>query len=207
MFGKGKKEKVSKEEQSKAQKEKRVQDLINVKDIENSKLYTKDNYIQGYIKVSPFNVSLLSNAEKKRKRDMIKEKFNNENHFEFLKLSRSVDLSEQINYLQNLAKECDNHLKKMALLESIRATSRYSQQGEMVENSYYYMFRVENKDNHSEKELDDKLNDFVNKLAECEIKGYILTDMEITQVCNLFCNPTLYSEEFELNQYVSSFID
>ena len=69
------------------------------------------------------------------------------------------------------------------------------------------MFRVENKDNHSEKELDDKLHDFINKLAECEIKAYILTDMEITQVCNLFCNPTTYIEEFELNEYVTSFIE
>lgn len=207
MFGKKKKEKVSKEQQAKAIKEKRVQDLINVRDIEGGKLYTKDNYIQGYIRVLPVNISLLSNAEKKRKRDMIKEILNDERNFEFLKLSKSVDLSEQINYLQNLAKECDNHIKKMALLESIRATSRYSQQGEMVENQYYYMFRVKNKDNHSEKELEDKLHDFINKLAECEIKGYILDDMEITQVCNLFCNPTAYDDEFELNEYVTSFID
>ena len=46
MFGKKKKEKVSKEQQAKAIKEKRVQDLINVRDIEGGKLYTKDNYIQ-----------------------------------------------------------------------------------------------------------------------------------------------------------------
>lgn len=206
-MGKNKKQKLTKEQQEKVIKEKRVQDLVNVRDIENNKLYTKDNYIQGYIRVMPVNVSLLSNAEKKRKREMIKEKFNDEMHFEFLKLSKSVDLSEQINYLQSLAKECDNHLKKMGLLESIRATSRYSQQGEMVENQYYYMFRTENKDNHSEKELDDKLHDFINKLSECEIKSYILNDMEITQVCNLFCNPTSYSDEFELNEYVTSFIE
>ena len=70
MFGKKKKEKLSKEQQAKVIKEKRVQDLINVRDIEGGKLYTKDNYIQGYIRVLPVNISLLSNAEKKRKRDI-----------------------------------------------------------------------------------------------------------------------------------------
>lgn len=204
MLNKGKKNATEKE---KAIKEKKLQDLINVRDIVEGKLYTKDNYIQGYIKVLPVNINLLSKAEKKRKREMIKEKLNNENHFEFLKLSKSVDLSEQIHHLQTLAKECDNNLKKMGLLQSIRASSRYSQQGEMVENQYYYMFRVENKDNHSEKELEDKLTDFINKLAECEIKGYILNDIEITDICNLFCNPSAYDDHFELNDYVTSFID
>lgn len=202
--------KKKKEEKAIAEKEakkKLVQDLINVKDIENGKLYTKDGYIQGYVKIIPINVSLLSKSEKRRKRDLIKEKLNNEIEFEFIKLSKSVDLSEQINYLQNLAKECDNHLRKMVLLESIRATSRYSQQGEMVENQYYYMFRVKNEDNRSARELEDKLNDFVTKMAECEIKAYVLDDVEITQICNLFCNPSSYTEEFELNPYVTSFIN
>lgn len=202
-----KKDKSLKEKEQKQIKEKKIQDLINVKDIENGLLYTKDNFIQGYIRVMPVNISLLSKAEKKRKRDLIKEKINGEDHFEFLKLSKSVDLSQQINYLQNLAKECDNHIKKMGLLESIRSTSRYSQQGEMVENQYYYMFRVENKDNHSEKEIRDKLFDFANKLQECEVKAYPLEDMEIIQVANLFCNPTAYTEELELNPYVTSFLD
>lgn len=201
---KNKEEKLKKEKEL---KQKRVNDLINISDICNSRLYTKDGYIQGYVRVLPVNISLLSNSEKKRKRDLVKEKLNNESEFEFLKLSKSVDLSEQINYIQGLARSCDNQIKKMGLLETVRATSRYSQQGEMVENQYYYMFRVKNIDNHSEKELDDKLNDFVNRLQECEIKGYILEDMEITQICNLFCNPNSYSDEFELNEYVTSFME
>lgn len=207
MLKKNKKGKKSVAEKEKDIKEKKIQDLINIKDIVGGKLYTKDDYILGFIKVLPVNINLLSNAEKKRKREMIKEKLNNENHFEFLKLSKSVDLSEQIHYLQKLAKECDNHIKKMGLLESIRASSKYSQQGEMVENQYYYMFRVKNKDNHSEKDLEDKLVDFINKLEECEIKGYILDDREITDICNLFCNPTAFDDEFELNEYVTSFIN
>lgn len=188
-------------------KDKKVQNLINVRDVEGGLLYTKDNYIQGYIRVMPFNFSLLSNAEKKRKKDLIKEILNSETHFEFLKLYKSVDLSQQINYLQELAKECDNHIKKMGLLESIRATSRYSQYGEMVDNQYYYMFRVENKDSHSEKDIQDKLNDFLNKLLDCEIDAYILEDMEIVQVANLFCNPVAYDDEIELQEYVSAFLN
>lgn len=206
MFSKKKQqkeEKKKKEEQ--AIQQKRIQDLINVSDIEDGILYTKDNYLMGYISVEPVNISLLSNNEKRRKRDLLKEKLNVEEEFEFIKLSKSADLSRQINYLQGLARECDNHLKKMALLESIRATSKYSQQGEMVENQFYYIFRMKNNDNRSIRELKDKLTDFINKLGECEIKAYILNDMEVTQVCNLFCNPTLYSDEFELNEYVTSF--
>ncbi|MFQ9249248.1 MAG: hypothetical protein ACLR3R_18525 [Clostridium paraputrificum] len=207
MFSKKKQqkeEKKKKEEQ--AIQQKRIQDLINVSDIEDGILYTKDNYLMGYISVEPVNISLLSNNEKRRKRDLLKEKLNVEEEFEFIKLSKSADLSRQINYLQGLARECDNHLKKMALLESIRATSKYSQQGEMVENQFYYIFRMKNNDNRSIRELKDKLTDFINKLGECEIKAYILNDMEVTQVCNLFCNPTLYSDEFELNEYVTSFV-
>ena len=207
MFSKKKQqkeEKKKKEEQ--AIQQKRIQDLINVSDIEDGILYTKDNYLMGYISVEPVNISLLSNNEKRRKRDLLKEKINVEEEFEFIKLSKSADLSRQINYLQGLARECDNHLKKMALLESIRATSKYSQQGEMVENQFYYIFRMKNNDNRSIRELKDKLTDFINKLGECEIKAYILNDMEVTQVCNLFCNPTLYSDEFELNEYVTSFV-
>lgn len=206
MFKK-KKNNVSKEEQEKEIKTKKIQDLINIKDIEGNILYTKDEYLIGFIQVMPVNISLLSKAEKKRKRDLIKEKLNGEAEFEFLKLSQSVDLSQQINYLQNLAKEESNHLKKMGLLESIRATSRYSQHGEMVENQYYYMFRMKNKDNHSEKEIKDKLFDFVNKLGECEVKANIIEDMEIIQMVNMFCNPLAYSEELDLNPYVSTFVD
>lgn len=205
-----KKNKQEVSQQEKLKKEQKViQDLINIKDVQNGLLYTKDNYIIGYIRVMPVNISLLSKAEKKRKMDLLKEKLNEESEYEFLKLSKSVDLSQQLNYLQNLAKECDseNSKKKFGLLQSIRATSRYSQQGEMVENQYYYMFRMKNEDNNSEKDLRDKLFDFINKLQECEIKAYLLEDMEIVQVANLFCNPVAYEDEISIDPYVATFLN
>jgi len=194
-----KKKKLNKEDE-------RVQDLINIKDSQEQVLYTKDNYIIGYVKVLPINISLLSKSEKRRKRNLIKEKFNDEDEFEFFKISKSADLSQQINYLEGLARECDNSIKKMGLLESIRATSKYSQNGGMVDNEYYYMFRVKNKDSHSEKDIKDKIYNFVNKLEECEMKAYLLTEKEIVDVCNLFCNPTAYSDDFETDKYIASFM-
>lgn len=187
----------------KKKKEEYVNDLINIADVKDSILYTKDNYIMGYINVEPINISLLSKAEQKRKRTMLVEKFNDEDTFEFFKISKSVDFSKQLNYLQELASNCDNSIKKMGLKESYRSVSRYCQSGEMVENQYYYIFREKytNEDYHIIKDFKDKLNDFVNKLADCEIKAYILTDQEIIQLNNLFCNPIGFHDDFEINEY------
>lgn len=203
-----KKDKKDKKAQAVEIEKKRVQDLINVQDIKGGILYTKDGYLQGYIRVLPVNISLLSKAEKRRKKDLIKEKINTEEEYEFLKIAKSVDLSQQVNYLQDLAKEETNHIKKMGLLECIRATSKYTQQGEMVENQYYFMFRKKNSDSHSVKELQDKLFEFTNKMSDCEIKSYTLEDMEIIQIANLFCNPIAYAEDmlsFEDN--ISTFLN
>ena len=55
-------------------------DIINVKDIRNNFLYTKDNKIMCYIKIEPLNLDLLSNKEKlleKGVRDYTEIKFEN----------------------------------------------------------------------------------------------------------------------------------
>lgn len=53
----------------KSSKEKEItaNELVNVKDIKGNILYTKDGFLFGYLQISPYNLDLVSEEERRAK--------------------------------------------------------------------------------------------------------------------------------------------
>jgi len=73
---------------------KTANEFINVKDVRGSVLYGRDGFIYGYLKIQPFSLDTLSDAEKNKKNRLFAAEFSAEKKpFKFFSSSRPVDIS------------------------------------------------------------------------------------------------------------------
>jgi hypothetical protein len=91
------KETLNKDEQT-------ANEFVNVKDIKDRFLYTRDGQIIMYIKINSISIDLFSEREKKQLNKILTAELSSEQKpFKFLAISRPVDISPLINeYTQEM---------------------------------------------------------------------------------------------------------
>lgn len=101
-------------------------EFINVKDIRDKYLYTRDNKIMMYIKVSPISIDLLSSREKKGLTKQLTAELSGEQKpFKFLAVSRPVDISPLINDYSQLMVSTSNQKQKELLRNEILQLKKF----------------------------------------------------------------------------------
>ena len=91
-----KKEKIDKKKQT-------AQDFVNVKDIKDKFLYTRDGKTISYIQINPIDINLLSKREKQSlARTLTAELTSGRKTFKFIAVSRPVDISPHLNEYQTI---------------------------------------------------------------------------------------------------------
>lgn len=174
-----------------------VQDFVNVKDIKDKFLYTRDNKTILYIKVSPIDINLLSKKEQKSLAKILTSQTSGiQKELRFLAVSRPVDISPLISEYQEILETTTNQKQKELLRKEILAESDYSLNGEAVERQFYFIL-WEDYEEDSEKELLKRGNDLVSAFNTCEIAAEILREKGIYRLCNLVNNPAYINSEDE----------
>ncbi|MGV8149802.1 MAG: hypothetical protein ACLKAK_10940 [Alkaliphilus sp.] len=176
-------------------------EFINVLDIKDRFLYTRDGQIIVYIKISPISIDLFSDAEKEQMCKVITAELSSVRRpFKFLAVSRPVDISGLINEYTELLAETTNQKQKELLRSEIMVVSSYATSGAVRERQFYIMLWDKYKED-IEKEILKEAAEFVSKLDSGNISSYVLKEREIVRLCNLINNPA-YIEDTDFEKTI-----
>ncbi|WP_026894263.1 hypothetical protein [Clostridiisalibacter paucivorans] len=164
-------------------------EFINVKDIKDRFLYTRDGQIIMYIKINPISIDLFSDIEKEQICSSLTAELSSiRKPFKFLAVSRPVDISPLINEYTQLLSETNNQKQKELLRNEMMVMSNYAISGDVVERQFYIMI-WDKYHEHVEKDILKECREFVSKFESGNIRCEILKEQEIVRLCNLVNNP------------------
>lgn len=182
-FGKKKPEKIN-------PREKTANEFINVFDIKNNILYSKDGYVFAYIRIAPIALELISEADKARIiKELSIELSTEQKPFKFLAISRPVNISDLVDDLTDSYMVAQTPQQKELLKNSIDTINDFAMSGDIIERQFYFII-WEKYYEGAENDLLYRANEFCTKLSSVQKDVKILTDNEIVQLCNLFANPS-----------------
>jgi len=178
-------------------------DELNIKDIKNNFLYTKDDNVMSYIKIQPLNLYLLSNKEQELIIRQLSAELSSEiKELKFFSIARPVDVGDLIEDLQEIANNCLDQIQKDLLKKHINETVRLTFTGEAVERQNFLII-AEPVGDYAEKDLLKRGMELVNKLANCNVKSEILEEQYIIQLCSGFTNMNFaFKEDSDYEDYM-----
>ncbi len=187
----------------KKEKNKTCNQEINILDIKNNAIYTRDNYVIMALKLNSINIQLFSKRELEQKiKEITNELASDLKELKFLSISRPVDVTDLIEKLRNILSGSDIQKQKNLLKQNIRETVRLTITGEVVERQNFITIFDKN-DDMTEKELLKRAMDLVNKFGNCGIKVDILNEQELIQLCNSTLNINFaFREDTEFDERV-----
>lgn len=176
---------------------------LNIKDIRNNFLYTKDDIVMCYLKIQPLNLYLLSKKEQELIiRQLSAELSSETKELKFFSIARPVDVGDLIEDLQEIANNCLDQIQKDLLKKHINETVRLTFTGEAVERQNFLIISEPMSD-YAEKDLLKRSMELINKLANCNIKSEILEEQYIIQLCSGFTNMNFaFKEDSDYEDYM-----
>lgn len=173
-------------------KKKKIQSLnefLNIKNIKRNYLYTLDNQIMIFIKVNPINIELLSNSELEKKIDSDAIEFSNEQYpYKIMVIPRAVDISGHIHEQEQLKKTLKDDVCIEIINNRIIATMEIVENKNIIENEFYIMLYDNYRDN-IEHELNKRVNLWINRLNNCELRCEVLEERDIILLMKSFTIP------------------
>lgn len=167
-------------------------DLVDVKDIKNDCLYTKSGYLIKFLKFEPFNISLMNECELEATVEAIAAGFRGNNlHFELMSYSREINMDNyKADIAEKILEEISSAERKVVLEIMKEEAIELSSSGDNFEQEFALkIWKKVGKDAARTKfDLQQLLKEIRECFAEGKIKTNIMTDVEITKLCNLFSN-------------------
>lgn len=189
---KGKKASAKQKNAELSPKEKTANDLVNVVDIDNDLLYTKDGYMMGYLRIGNINVELLSVDELHTMTQRLAMSFEGDRgNFDYFTLPSQVNLDLNKDYLKEKHLETDNLGKRKGINLMLQEMTRLSTSGENFEHQHYIQIwrKIGKNVKDTQNELQVRLREFRDRYVQVGIPCEILRDKDIIKMCNLFGNP------------------
>lgn len=174
---------------------------INILDIRNNVIYTRDEYLIMALKINSINMQLFSKRELNQKiKEITTELTSDLKELKFFSISRPVDVTGLVDKLREILNNSESQKQKNLLKQNIKETVRLTVTGDVVERQNFITIFDKNSD-IAEKELQKRAMDLVNKFGNCGIKVEILNEPELIQLCNSTLNINFAfredNEEFE----------
>lgn len=172
-----------------------AQQEINILDIKNNLIYTRDNLIIAILKINSLNMQLFSKKELKNKiKDITSELSTETKEFKMTSIARPVDVGSLIDFLRNILNNSTDSIQKRLLRENIRETLNLTLIGDAVERQNLLIISEVLSDN-AEQEIQKRAREIVQKFDNCGMKLEILNDQYLIQVCNSFTNMSVATKE------------
>lgn len=184
-----------------------AQQDINILDIKNNLIYTRDNLVIAILKINSLNMQLFSKKELVNKvKDITSELSTETKEFKLTSIARPVDVGSLIDYLRNILNNSTDSIQKRILRENIRETLNLSLVGDAVERQNLFIIS-ENLSDTAEKDIQKRAREIVQKFDNCGMKLEILNDQYLIQICNSFTNINVASkEDSDYQDYIPSLI-
>lgn len=182
LFENKKKEEISPKVQT-------ANDFVNVMDIKNRVLYSKDMYVFGFIRVPPISRELMSQAEQEIViRNLAVEMSAEQKPFKFFSISRPVNISDLIDDLTDAYMVAETPQQKELLKNDIDTINNFALSGDVVERQFYFIIWEKYYDGVQDYMI-KRAEELCSRLAVVQKDVHLLNDNEIVQLCNLFVNP------------------
>ncbi|WP_340397183.1 hypothetical protein NST50_26105 [Paenibacillus sp. FSL E2-0202] len=168
--------------------EQTAQQFVNVQDIRDHFLYTRDGWLLCYLRISPISLDLLSSSEKKLLINKLTAELSSIRFpFKFLAVSRPVDISPLISELVTGIPTADPKQKEL-LRQEIAEMNNFALSGEVVERQFYLILWQQQA--NGERDLLEKSKRLVQHFEDGQVQAHVLKQHEIVQLCNLVNNPS-----------------
>lgn len=169
-----------------------VNEYVNVKDIKKNFIYTKDNYIIGFLRIPFINIALLNKTVLDSRTNNMKAAWKGDKkRFNYISLPREIDLDQYKEFLNKKYKNELEHLgrRKIISLMSLEGT-KLSTSGENFEHLQYAKLwePIGSNLKNAEDILTDRLIDYKQRYDLAGTSAEILNEKELTILCNLFKN-------------------
>ncbi|WP_430885135.1 hypothetical protein [Fusibacter sp. JL216-2] len=169
--------------------QKTAQEFVNVKDIHDRFLYTRDGQIIAYIKIHPISIDLFSDSEKEQISKVLTAELSSvQKPFKFLAVSRPVDITPLVNEYQSLLSETKDQKQKELLRHEIMEISNFATSGEVIERNFFIMLWSRYREG-IESDLIKECKEMIQKFESVNIHCDIIKEQEITRLCNSINNP------------------
>lgn len=167
-------------------------EFVNVSDIRDIFLYTKNNYIFCYLRVYQFNLDLLSAEECRALTNRIAAQFDGDRkNFMYESYPRELDLDDYKNYLKQKRMESLEHLGRKNIIDILlRQAMTLSNNRENFEHQHFFKLWSEatGKSAVVEEELRERVLNLKNIYTEAQIRSEVMGEREIIKLCNLYGN-------------------
>lgn len=164
-------------------------EFINVLDIRDQFLYTRDGQIIAYLNINPISMDLFSDTEKENICRSLTAEFSSlQKPFKFLAVSRPVDIAPLVNEYAKMLSETTDQKQKELLRNEIMTISNYATSGNVIERKFYIMLWSKYVTG-IEADLLKECKEFMNKFESVNMSCEVIKEQEIVRLCNLINNP------------------
>ena len=166
-----------------------AQQFINVRDIRDRYLYTRDGMVFVYLRIHAVSTDLYSGSEKNTLiKTLTAELSGIQYPFKFMALSRPVDISPLITEMGEMLKDAEDKRKEL-LRQEILQMGGFALSGEIVERQFYIAL-WERQEEGTERDLSRRASLLSEKFATGGVSSDILAEKEIVRLLNLVNNPS-----------------
>lgn len=167
-------------------------EFTNVKDIKKNFLYTRDGYVMCFLKISFYNIDLLSKEEKRSKTAALAASFEGDRKdFAYFTYPREIDLDVYKSDLKDKYNaEMTSLGRRHLLAELIVEATELATNGENYEHQHFIKLwkRIAGGRQDAESELQTRAEEFKARYESTGIPVEILKESDILKMCNLFGN-------------------
>ncbi len=176
-------------------KNKSLNEFLNIKNIDENFLYTLDNKVITFIKVYPINTELFSEEELENKMDSMSVEFSNEQYpYSIFVIPRQADITEYVKEQEELKKNIQDEISIKIVEKRIIATHELVADKNIIENEFYLYIWEEDSDNVKEKIL-KRANNWRKRFKDCGFETEILEKTQIILLAKSFTIPEFARKE------------
>lgn len=176
-------------------KNKSLNEFLNIKNIDENFLYTLDNKIITFIKVYPINTELFSEEELENKMDSMSVEFSNEQYpYSIFVVPRKVDISDYIKEQEELKKNIQDEISIKIVEKRMVATHEMVADRNIIENEFYLYIWEDDSENVKEKIL-KRANNWRKRFKDCGFETEILEKTQIILLSKSFTIPEFARKE------------
>lgn len=178
-------------------------EFVNVKDIRDGVLYSKDDYLFSYLRIEPISLELLTPREQRAKGKQFSAEFSAiKTPYKFFSLSRPVDVSFMIDNFKNLQIGETDRKRRELMNEKIKEINAFTYSGEIIEHQFYMVIWAKN-GKHAERDVHKLTNEVMARFKSLEMVVTPCKDGEIAKLLNQFANPSYaHLENEEYKEYI-----
>ncbi|MET0017997.1 ATP-binding protein [Oscillibacter sp.] len=171
-----------------------AQEFLNVEDIADGILYSRDGYLFGYLSVRAGDNQLLSNEERIALAQNLTSAVSTGNNepFQILSIPRTVDTMNMIEYMAEKRRETHEDAKLRLINGEISALQEMAREG--TKEPMIAIKCWEKASRGSDTILKKRLKELRAKLIEYQVSVELMTDQEITYLCKVFADLTTYQD-------------